>query len=206
MIAVLPFQDFGGDPAQGFFHDGFTEEMISQLGQASPEEIGVIARTTSMRYKHTVLSIASIGHELNVDYVLEGSVRRSGNRIRISARLVQVTDQSTVWSSQMLDYDLADIFRVEREVVASISDAITRKLTSAQPHIVSAPPRPTNSDAYEAYLKARHAWNQRTEEGLWRAVHYFKVAIEKDSQLAVAYSGLADAYNLLAVYSVLAAA
>jgi TolB-like protein len=203
MIAVLPFEDLSRNTTQSYFRDGLTEELISQLGQASPEELGVIARTTAMHYKDTRASISTIAAELKVDYVLEGSLRRNGDQIRISARLVEVAHQSTLWSLQTYECPLADLFKAQTHVVSQIAEAVTLRLTAGQPQNSSIAPRPVSSEAVEAYLKARHAWNQRTEDNLWKAVHYFNAAIVKDSQLAVAYSGLADAYNLLSVYGAL---
>jgi TolB-like protein len=203
MIAVLPFEDLSRNTTQTYFRDGLTEELISQLGQACPEKLGVIARTTAMHYKDTHASISTIAAELNVDYVLEGSVRRNGDQVRISARLVEVAHQSTLWSLQTYDCPLADLFKAQTHVVSQIAEAVTLRLTSGPPQNTSITPRPINSEAVEAYLKARHFWNQRTEDNLWKAVHYFNAAIVKDGQLAVAHSGLADAYNLLSVYGAL---
>jgi TolB-like protein/Tfp pilus assembly protein PilF len=202
MIAVLPFGNLSGDAAQDYFSNGLTEEMISQLGRVDPGLIGVIARTSSMHYKNSNKGVAAIGAELDVEYVLEGSVRRWGERVRITAQLISVRDQSNVWS-QSYDRQVADIFLLQTEVASRIADSIVNELNSAGglKNLNSA--STTSREAYEAYLRARHYWNQRTEESLLKAVHYFGQAVQNDPKLAVAHCGLGDAYNLLAVYGVL---
>ena len=202
MIAVLPFENLSRDTAENYFSDGLTEEMISQLGRVSPDCMGVIARTSSMHYRNYDKGIAAIGADLDVEYILEGSVRRSGERVRITAQLISVKDQSNVWS-QSYDREVADIFLLQTEVASRIAASIVAELKPE-----SSPNSPpiggtTSSEAYEAYLKARNYWNQRTEESLLKAVHYFGQALAKDPKLAVAHCGLGDAYNLLAVYGVL---
>lgn len=202
MIAVLPFKNLSADPSQTYFSDGFTEEMISQLGRISPDRVGVIARTSSMHYKATDRTLSEIGQELGVDLVLEGSVQRSEDRVRISARLSEVQKQSTLWSDSY-DRQLADIFSVQTTVAAEIAKSIVERLT---PQILKpfSPARTSNNvEAYEAYFRGRQYWNQRTEESLLKSLHYFTRAIENAPDLALGYTGLADAYNLLSVYGAL---
>ncbi len=202
MIAVLPFENLSRDTAENYFSDGLTEEMISQLGRVTPDCLGVIARTSSMHYRNYDKGIAAIGADLDVEYILEGSVRRWGERVRITAQLIRVKDQSNVWS-QSYDREVADIFLLQTEVASRIAASIVAELKPASS--LGSPPTggTTSSEAYEAYLKARNYWNQRTEESLLKAVHYFGQALTKDPRLAVAHCGLGDAYNLLAVYGVL---
>jgi TolB-like protein len=202
MIAVLPFENLSGDAAQDYFSNGLTEEMISQLGRVDPDLLGVIARTSSMHYKDTNKAVAEIGAELGVEYVLEGSVRRWGERVRITAQLISVREQSNVWS-QSYDREVADIFLLQTEVASRIADSIVIELNPAAGPKASTAASTTSQEAYESYLKARNYWNQRTEESLLKAVHYFGQAIRYDPKLAVAHCGLGDAYNLLAVYGAL---
>ncbi len=202
MLAVLPFENLSGDDSQGYFSDGLTEEMISQLGRLSPPQLGVIARTSAMHYKNSRKSVAEIGVELGVTYVLEGSVRRSRERLRITAQLVHVADQLNVWS-QSYDRELSDVLVLQTEVAARIAESLLIELNWAQPVKRTPAPAITSGDAFESYLKARHYLNQRSETSLLKAVHYFTCAVTKDPELAVGYCGLGDAYNLLAVYGVL---
>jgi TolB-like protein/Flp pilus assembly protein TadD len=202
MVAVLPFENLSGDTSENYFSDGLTEEMISQLGRVSPDHLGVIARTSSMHYRNSDKGIAAIGADLDVEYILEGSVRRWGERVRITAQLISVKGQSNVWS-QSYDREVADIFLLQTEVASRIAASIVAELHPARVSSASVTGGPTSSEAYEAYLKARNYWNQRTEESLLKAVHYFGQALAKDPKLAVAHCGLGDAYNLLAVYGVL---
>jgi TolB-like protein/Tfp pilus assembly protein PilF len=202
MIAVLPLENLSGDAARDYFSNGLMDEMISQLGRIDTALLGVIARTSSMHYKDSHKGISTIGAELGVEYILEGSVRRWGERVRISAQLISVKTQSNVWS-QSYDREVADIFLLQTEVASQIAKSIVAELNSAASLKQDARAATTSREAYEAYLKARNYWDQRTEESLLKAVHYFTQAIKKDPKLAVAYSGLGDAYNLLAVYGVL---
>lgn len=199
MIAVLPFENLSGDPSQSYFSNGLTEEMISQLGRVRPERLGVIARTSSMHYKGTEKSVTAIGQELNVDYVLEGSVRLCGDRARITAQLVQVTDQSNVWS-QSYEHHLSDILVLQTEVASDVARRVVVELAPLPPEAIPAVPPKIGGEAYEAYLKGRQYCSQRTEEGLLKAVHYFHRATAIDPKLAVAHSGLADAYYWLSEY------
>lgn len=202
MIAVLPFKNLSGDPSQGYFSDGLTEEMISQLGRVKPDNLGVVARTSSMHYKGSKRGISAIGAELGVEFIVEGGLRRAGERVRITAQLIRVSDQSNVWS-QSYDRGVADILALHSEVAARIAESVVAELNPNKKPRAVTPTATTSSEAYEAYLKARNYWNQRTEESLLKAVHYFGQAVAKDPQLAVASCGLGDSYNLLAVYGVL---
>lgn len=202
MVAVLPFKNLSGDASQEYFSDGLTEEMISQLGRVKPGQLSVIARTSSMHYKGSDLDITVIGAQLGAEYVLEGSVRRCGDRVRITARLIRVVDQSNLLS-QSYDRELADILVLQDEVATQIANSVMVELTSTQSGVHPSPSAATSSEAYEAYLKGRLYSNQRTEESLLRAAHYFSQAINKDPRLAVAHSGLADVYHNLGYYSAL---
>ena len=202
MLTVLPFENLGGDPDQEYFSDGLTEEMISQLGRLHPERLGVIARTSAMHYKNTQKRIDQIGEELGVGYVLEGTVRRADDRVRITAQLVQVGDQTQLWA-ETYERRLADIFAIQNEVAARIARSLTVELLPARAAALAR--RPTESlAAHEAYLKGRYFWNKRTQEGLNKGLAYFQQATELDEGYALAFVGLADSYNMLADYGAMA--
>jgi len=195
MLAVLPFQNLTGDPEQEYLTDGVTEEMITQLGRMQPERLGVIARTSAMHYKNTQKRADEIGRELGVDYLLEGSVRRANDRVRISAQLIRVRDQTHLWAADY-DRDDRDILALQSDVAKAIGRQIELKLTPEQ-LARFADKRQVNPECYDLYLKGRYYLNKRTEEGFKKAVEYFRQAIEKDPNYARAYAGLADSYSFL---------
>ncbi len=197
MLAVLPFLNLSGDPAQEYFADGLTEEMITDLGKLNPPALGVIARTSAMKYKDTKEDIAQIGHDLGVKYVLEGSVRREGNMTRISAQLIQVSDQTHLWA-QNYERDVKDILSVQRDVAQAIADKIQIKL-SPQRQTELAEPRPTNPQAYDDYLKGLYLLNQRSVASMTKAVNFFQQAADGDPNYADAYAGMAQCYGLLSM-------
>lgn len=201
MLVVLPFENLSRDPEQEFFSDGMTEEMITQLGGLEPQRLGVIARASAMQYKHSTKSAAQIGGELGVDYLLEGSARRAGGRVRITAQLIQVRDETHVWA-ESYEGDLRDILKLQREVAAAVAREIQLKLTPQQQARLGQT-RPVNPEAHEAYLKGCFFWNKFTVEGLLRSQEYFKEAIDKDREYAPAYAGLATSYALQGNLSVL---
>ncbi len=196
-VAVLPFENLSNDREQEYFSDGMTEEMIAQLGSLQPQRLAVIARTSAMRYKHTDKRLDQIGQELNVEHIVEGSVRRAGDRVRITAQLVRVSDQTHLWA-RSYERDLRDILALQSEVAQAISNEIRVKLTP-QHWVRSVNALPANRQAYEAYLRGRYCWNKRTREGIQRSVDYFLQAIAHDPRYALAYAGLADGYRILAV-------
>ena len=196
MLAVLPFENLSVDPAEDYFSDGLTEEMISQVGELSPDQLGVIARTTSMAYKHTQKSIQQIGRELSVDYILESSVRRDGDRVRITTQLIRTRDQVHVWA-QSYDRQISDSISLQEEVAREVADQIEVKLS---PAYTSRPPRPHSEPlANEAYLRGLYFQNQFTPDGYRRAIAYFQQAIDRDPTFAEAYAGLSDSYRFLVV-------
>ncbi len=195
-LAVLPFENLGADPEQEFFSDGLTEEMISELGRLSPCSLGIIARTSAMQYKHSGKRIDEIGKELGVDYILEGSVRRVGNRSRITTQLIHVGDQTHLWA-QSYDRDMQDIFEVQREVAQQVADSLAFELLpQAQTRSRSVIP-----EAYEAYLRGRHFWNQGTDADAWKAIEWFERALDRDAGYALAYSGIANCHGRLVWFS-----
>jgi TolB-like protein/DNA-binding winged helix-turn-helix (wHTH) protein/Tfp pilus assembly protein PilF len=202
MLAVLPFENLTGDPGQDYLSDGLTEEMIAQLGHLDPENLGVIARTSVMHYKHTTAAAGQIGRELGVQYVLEGSLRREADRIRVTAQLVQMKDQTHIWSRQY-DRELKSLLALQEEIAQETADEI--QLTLGKGHKLSATDRkvaaPTSYQTYDLYLKGRYFWNKRTKEGFQQAADYFQQSIASDPNYARAYAGLADTYALMSSWS-----
>ena len=205
MLAVLPFQNLTGDASQEYFSDGLTEEMISQLGSLDPQRLGVIARTSVMQYKQSPKPLDQVGRELGVEYVMEGSVRRDANTVRVSAQLIQTKDQTHLWSRQY-DRELSGLLAVQQEIAQEIADEIQLTLRNqrtsgsdgAGPPVAKAP---ASYEAYDLYLKGRFFWNKRTGAGLHQAADYFQQAIDKDPNYARAYAGLADTYALLSTWN-----
>jgi TolB-like protein/DNA-binding winged helix-turn-helix (wHTH) protein len=206
MLAVLPFDNFTGDAGQEYFSDGLTEEMISQLGDLDPAHLGVIARTSVMHYKHSQESIPQIGKDLGVQYVIEGSVRRDSERVRITAQLIQVKDQSHLWAREY-DRELGHLLELQAEIAREVANEIEFSLSGRRPieaaRETAAPaPEPKSYEAYDLYLKGRYFWNKRTEEGFRQAADYFQQAIDKDPNYGRAYAGLADTFTLMSAWYV----
>lgn len=193
-LAVLPFQNLSNDAEQEFFSDGFTEEMIAELGALDPDHLGVIARTTTMLYKGARKDIGQITRDLGVDYVLEGSIRRAGTRMRITAQLVQTTDMTHLWA-ESYDRDVSDVLAIQSEVAMKIARSLTLALKRPQPD--AAQIASSSFPAYELCLRGKFFREQATEEGARKAIEYFQKAIAIDSSYAPAHSGLSDCYRLL---------
>lgn len=199
MLAVLPFENLTGDTGQEYFSDGLTEEMISQLGNLDPKHLGVIARTSVMHYKNSGFPLDRIGTELQVQYVLEGSVRRDANNVRVTAELIQVKDQTHLWARQY-DRHLQDLLALQGEIAREIADEIQLTIDSRKKQ-AGAPAQPAvSAEAYDAYLKGQYFWNKRNPEAFKQAIHYFQQAIDIEPNYARAYAGLADSYALLSGY------
>lgn len=192
MLVVLPFQNLSGEEEQDYFSDGLTEELTTHLGRLNPERLGVIARTSAMRYKGTTDSVEQIGRRLRVNYLLEGSVRRAGNRVRITVQLIQVSDQTHVWADSY-ERDLGDVLALQSDVARAVAREIQVTLGSRERKRL-AEGRRIEPRALDAYLKGRYFWNKRSKETLHKSVHYFESAIQEDSGYAEAYAGLADCY------------
>jgi len=190
-LAVLPFDNLNG-PEQNFFSDGLTEEMITELSRLSADRLSVVGRTSTMLYKGARKTIAEVGRELGVAYVLEGSVRRVGQRVRISAQLIQTSDQTHVWA-EGYERNLDDVLSLQCEVARAVAREIRVTLTP-QHEARLARPRPIDPKAYEAYLKGRYFWNRRTRDALEKSVECFREATSVDPGYAAAYAGLADCY------------
>lgn len=200
MLAVLPFENLTGDREQDYFSDGLTEEMISRLGNLDPRRLAVIARTSVMQYKRQPKTLAQIGRELNVNYVLEGSVRREQGRARISAQLIRVSDETHLWARQY-DRELVHLLAVQEEIAQAVADQIEitlapRRIGSQRPSRLSR----ATYEAYDLYLKGRYFWNKRTANDFERAAEAFQKAAQTDPTYARAYAGLADTYGLMSSY------
>ena len=198
-LAVLPLANLSGDPEQEYFADGMTEELITNLGKISA--LRVISRTSVMRYKGTKKPLPEIARELNMDAIVEGTVQRSGNRVRISAQLIQARPERHLWA-ESYERDLRDVLALQSEVARAIADEIRLKVTP-QEQTRLATVRPVNPEAHDAYLRGRYFWNKRTEDGLKKAIAYFQEALEKDPGYAAAWAGVADAYCMLANFDFL---
>lgn len=196
MLAVLPFENLSGNPNEDYFSDGLTEEIITQLGALSPDQLGVIARTTSMAYKRTSKSAQQIAKELGVDYILESSIRRDGDQVRITAQLIRTADQVHVWAHSY-DRNISHSIALQEEVARAVAEQIRIKLSPAYSGPSS--PQPFDPQANEAYLRGRYFGNQFTVAGYGKAIAYFQQAIDRQANFAEAYSGLADSYYFLVV-------
>jgi serine/threonine-protein kinase len=188
-LAVLPFANPSGDSEQEYFSDGLTEEMITQLGRLHPQRLGVIARTSAMRYKKTDKTIRQIGQELGVDYVLEGSARREGSRVRVTAELISVRDQTQVWA-ESYERELTGILALQSDLARGVAGSLALKLLPAEEVRLSAA-RPVDPEAYEAYLKGLHHWYKLTPSEVDTALEYFELALKKDPNYALAHTGIA---------------
>jgi serine/threonine protein kinase/tetratricopeptide (TPR) repeat protein len=190
-IVVLPFTNMSADPENEFFADGVTEEIINALAQI--EDLRVVARTSAFSFKGKLVDLRTVGGRLNVTTVLQGSVRKSGKRLRIMAQLINVADGYHLWSERY-DRELQDIFEVQDEIAKTIADRLKVTLgPERRKTLVRAGTK--NLVAYQLYLKGRFHWTKRTPDGSRKAIEYFHEAIDKDPAYALAYTGLADAYN-----------
>src|SRR5262249_47610875 len=204
MLAVLPFENLTGDPSQDYFSDGLTEEMISHLGNLDPDHLGVIARTSVMQYKNNKDGLSRIGRELGVHYVLEGSVRRESGKVRITAQLILMKDQTQVWAREY-DRDLTSLLKLENELANEVAQEITLTLAKNRGPRREQTSRIMSSEeyaAYDSYLRGRYFWNKRTVEGFEQAIKSFEDAIAKAPNYAPAYVGLSDTYALISGYDV----
>jgi serine/threonine-protein kinase len=196
-IAVLPFANMSADPEQEYFCDGIAEEIINALTHI--DTLTVIARTSAFSFKDKNIDIREIGKKLEVEHLLEGSVRKSGNQLRIMAQLINARDGSHIWSERF-DRNMDDIFAIQDEIALAIVDKLKVELGEDEKESIEK--RYTeNIDSYNHYLKGRYFWNMRSEESLEKAIVHFQKALQSDDTYALAYTGLADAYNLIPWYS-----
>jgi TolB-like protein/Tfp pilus assembly protein PilF len=198
MLVVLPFENLTAGERYDYFSDGLTEEMIAELASLSPEHLGVIARTSAMQFKSTTKSVKQIGSDLGVSHVLEGSVRQVGERVRITAQLIRVSDESHLWA-QSYEKGLHDVLDVQAQVARAVAREIQIKLTPHEKRrLDSDEMRSINPQAYELYLRGRHFWNRRTEEGMRKSIECFEQALRYQPSFAAAYDGISDAHTMLA--------
>jgi TolB-like protein/DNA-binding winged helix-turn-helix (wHTH) protein len=197
MLAVLPFINLSGDAHEDYFADGLTEEMIAQLGQLQPARLGVIARTSTARYKDSKETVAQIARELGVGYLLEGSVRRGGDRVRVTAQLIQAGEQTHLWA-EAYERPLTDVLSIQREIAEKITHSLSIQLlpaatsVSANSHL--------NLQSYDKYLLGLHELGEDTRESVNRAIQYFQEAIALDPKDARLYAALAAAYDAATTY------
>jgi eukaryotic-like serine/threonine-protein kinase len=196
-LAVLPLANLSGDAEQEYFADGMTEDLITDLSKIG--SLKVISRTSVMQYKNARKPLRQIGRELGVDGVIEGSVQRAGNRVRITAQLIYAPSDKHLWA-ESYDRDLHDVLKLQGEVAQAIANEVNAKVTPQEQARLSGK-RPIDPEAYQAYLQGRFYWNKRTEEDIRKAIGYFQQAINKDPNYALAYAGLADSYLVLSLYS-----
>ena len=203
VLAVFPFENLTGDPTQDYFSDGLTEEMLTQLGRLDPDRLSVIAlRTSVMHYQRTPEQLEQTARQIGVQYLLQGSVRRESNKVRIAARLVQVRDQTQIWAREY-DRELRDLLTLQGEIAGEVADEIPLALGNGKSF--TAPARqpalsPEQYEAYDLYLRGRYFWNKRTPESFNQAAQTFQQAIAKAPNYARGYAGLADSYVLQGTY------
>ncbi|HEX9282135.1 MAG TPA: protein kinase, partial [Candidatus Udaeobacter sp.] len=196
-VAILPFQNLSKDPENAFFADGIQEEILSRLSKIA--DLKVISRTSTQRYKSAPKNLLEIGRQLGVAHIVEGSVQKSGGAVRVNVQLIKAANHSHVWADKY-DRKLTDIFAVESEIAAKVADALQAKLSGSEQRAIAA--RPTeNTEAYQLYLQGRHLLAQRAETALLKAIDYFHQALSLDPNYARAYSGIADCYIVLPVFS-----
>jgi TolB-like protein/Tfp pilus assembly protein PilF len=193
-IAVLPLENLSRDPEQDYFADGMTEELIAELSKVGA--LRVISRTSIMQYKGVHKALPQIARELNVDAVVEGSVLRSGDRVRITAQLIYAASDQHLWADSY-ERDLSDVLKLQTEVAQAIAYEVRTK-TTKQDETRLSHHKSVNPEAHDSYLKARAQWSKRNEEGLRKSIEYFQQAISQDPQYALSYAGMADSYIVAA--------
>ena len=198
-LAVLPLEDLSGEPGHEYFADGMTEALITSL--AKIKALRVISRTSAMQYKGARKSLPQIARELSVDAVIEGSVLRSGDRIRITAQLIHAASDQHLWA-ESYERDFRDILSVQSEIARRVAEEVKIILTPEERARLGNI-RQVNPEAHELYLKARYHWNKRTEDSVKKALSYFHQVIDRDPTYAQGYAGLADSYNILGYYNIL---
>jgi len=193
-IAVLPFVDMSPEKDQEYFCDGMTEDLINRLSSA--RDLKVPARTSAFMFKGKTPDMREVGEKLKVRTALEGSVQKSGNRLRITAQLINIADGYHLWS-QRFDRELKDVFAIQDEISSAIVEALRLKLTSQEKERMSGPASTRNLEAYNLYLQGRYFWNKRGTDDVKKAIEYFLQAVALDPGFALAYVGLADSYLVL---------
>ncbi len=196
-IAVLPFDNLSGDPQNAYFSEGIQDEILTRLAKIG--ELKVISRTSTQRFKSVPEDLRQIAQQLGVGNILEGSVQKANDQVRVNVQLINALTDAHLWADTY-DRKLTDIFAVESDIAKTIADTLQAKLSSSAEHVLAS--RPTeNPEAHELYLKGRYFWNRRTGANLQKAADYFQQAIGKDPKYALAFSGLADCHVLLPAYA-----
>jgi TolB-like protein/DNA-binding winged helix-turn-helix (wHTH) protein/Tfp pilus assembly protein PilF len=190
-ILVTPFDNLSGDPSQEYLSDGLTEEMITQLGESAPDQLSVIARSTAMQYKDTHKAVDKMGAEQKADYILEGSLRRAGTHVRITAQLYDARRRGSLWADAY-DLEASNLLSVQRDVANKITHSLELELL---PRVRKAPASSSvDPEAYDDYLRGLFEFNKRTEEGLRQSLQYFRHSVDKDPAFGEGHAALAYAY------------
>lgn len=197
-IAVLPFENLSEDKGNAYFAEGVQDEILTRLAKVA--DLKVISRTSTQRFKSAPNDLREIAKQLGVTHILEGSVQKASDQVRVNVQLINALNDAHLWADTY-DRKLTDIFAVESEIAKTIADTLQVKLSGSEKTAMSKKPT-ANPEAYELYLKGRFFWNKRTSADLRKAVDYFNQAISKDSNYALAYAGLADAFGLFPDYGV----
>jgi TolB-like protein/Flp pilus assembly protein TadD len=196
-IAVLPFENLSGDPQNAYFSEGVQDEILTRLAKIA--ELKVISRTSTQRFKSAPNDLRQIAQQLGVANILEGSVQKANDQVRVNVQLINALTDAHLWA-ETYDRKLTDIFAVETEIAKTITETLQAKLSGSEQHAIAA--RPTeNTEAHQLYLKGRFFWNKRTGNDLKKSIDYFQQAIAADPNYALAYAGVADAYVFLPGYT-----
>ncbi len=196
-IAILPFENLSRDPDNAYFTEGIQDEILARLAKIA--DLKVISRTSTQRYKSSPDDLPQIAKRLGVSNILEGSVQKTADRVRVTVQLLNATTDTHLWG-ETYDRKLTDVFAAESDIARAIADTLRAKLTGSEQNALAA--RPTeNPEAHQLYLRGRYFWNKRTGADFKKAIGYFNQAIEKDPNYALAYAGLADACVLLSAYA-----
>ena len=196
-IAILPFENLSRDPDNAYFTEGIQDEILARLAKIA--DLKVISRTSTQRYKSSPDDLPQIAKRLGVSNILEGSVQKTTDRVRVTVQLLNAATDTHLWG-ETYDRKLTDVFAAESDIARAIADTLRAKLTGSEQSALAA--RPTeNAEAHQLYLRGRYFWNKRTGADFKKAIGYFNQAIEKDPNYALAYAGLADAYVLLSAYA-----
>src|SRR6266851_840315 len=195
-IAILPFANISPDPSDEYFSDGMTDELIAVLSKIGG--LRVVARTSAMRFKGEKATARSIGQELKVGSLVEGSVRKSKNRVRITVQLIDSQSEERLWS-ETYDRDLQDVFSVQTDIAQQVAGALELRLGVRESSVLQRQ-QTQSPEAYALYLKGRYHWNSRAESEVHKAMKYFEEAIGRDARYALAYVGLADCHSILGTY------
>jgi len=196
-IAVLPFENLSRDPDNAYFTEGIQDEILARLAKIA--DLKVISRTSTQRYKSSPDDLPQIAKRLGVSSILEGSVQKTGDRVRVTVQLINAASDAHLWA-ETYDRNLTDVFAAESDIAKMIADTLRAKLSGSEQQAIAV--RPTqNAEAHQLYLRGRYFWNKRTGADLKKAIDYFNQAIGKDPNYALAFAGLADAYVLLSAYA-----